>query len=176
MLCVLVLLSLLIGAFGYQGSIIYKRRQLESQTWDHLVGKLVTVQTARLLKISEVYLHPGAKQLRIEPWQMWEAVGGIAGIGRLLANANAMLDLARYAERWNDENGRVISEMMRRDATRVKRAVLRVQCAWILQHGMLRSPFHLQEAISSYCLMRGRLLGMYADAHEGLLPRLAEAL
>ncbi len=176
MVSVVVLLLLFVGAFGYQAWVIYRRRVLESRSWEDLVASLRKIDIQPLLEISENYLHPGPNQLRIEPWVMWKAVGGIAGVGRLWENADAMLDLARFAERWNDANGRVVSEMMRRDAARVRQSLFRVQMSFLLQRGMLRSPFHLQEAISSYCLMRGRLLGMYEDTHVGRLQILAQAV
>ncbi len=176
MVCLTLLLVLFVLAFGYQAWVISQRRRLEAQSWEGLVASLRKIDASCLLEISDNYLHPGSKQLRIEPRVMWKAVGGIAGIGRLWENADVMLDLARYAERWDSSNGRVISEMMRRDAARIKRSLFIVQCSYILKRGMMRSPFHLQEAISSYCLMRGRLLGMYADAHVGRLQFLVEAL
>lgn len=176
MMTVPALICLAMLAFGYQGYVFLKRSWLAKRGWDELLGRVEAIDTESLIRIADVYFHPGSKQLRIEPSEMWEAVGGVGGLGRLYGNADAMLSLAQYAERWNDENGRVISEMMRRDAMRVKRAVVRVQVAYLFQLGMAFSPFHLQEAISSYCLMRGRLLGMYADAHVGLLPRLANTL
>ncbi len=176
MVSVVALLLLFVGAFGYQGWVLYRRRLLESRSWEDLIASLRKIDINPLLEITENYLHPGANQLRIEPWAMWKAVGGITGVGRLWENADVMLDLARFAERWNDANGRVISEMMRRDATRVRKALFRVQMGFLLQRGMVRSPFQLQEAISSYCLMRGRLLGMYQDSHVGRLQVLSQAL
>ncbi len=175
MVSVVVLLVLFVGAFGYQAWLVYRRRVLESRSWDDLVAGLRKIDIAPLLEISENYLHPGPNQLRIEPWVMWKAVGGISGVGRLWENSDVMLDLAQFAERWNDANGRVISEMMRRDATRVRKLLFRVQISFLLQRGV-KSPFQLQEAISSYCLMRGRLLGMYEDAHVGRLQILTQAL
>lgn len=168
--------GLFVVAFGYQGRVILKRRALERRSWDDLLSKVEAVNKNKLVEIAEVYLRPGSKQLRIEPWEMWRDVGGLEGLSRLYGNADAMLDLAWYAERWNDENGRVITEMMRRDAARMKRAIVRVAASFLVQIGNARMAFYLQEAIASYCLMRGRLLGMYEDAHAGLLPRLSEAL
>ena len=176
MVSLVVLVLLFVGAFGYQAWVVYRRRLLESRSWEDLVAGLRKIDMNPLLEITENYLHPGSNQLRIEPWVMWKAVGGVSGVGRLWENADVMLDLARFAERWNDANGRVISEMMRRDAARVRKSLFYVQIAFLLQRGTVRSPFQLQEAISSYCLMRGRLLGMYEDTHVGRLQVLAQAL
>ena len=66
--------------------------------------------------------------------------------------------------------------MMRRDARRVNAAISWIQLGFLTRVGLVRSAFQLQEAISSYCLMRGRLLGLYALGHAGLLPRLETAL
>jgi len=77
---------------------------------------------------------------------MWKIVGGLEGINQLRANATIMLNLAVFAERWNCEQGPVISEMIRRDVLRLNGAVLRVQLAFFFRFGFVRAPFHLQEA------------------------------
>ncbi len=174
---VILLSGLFVGAFGYQARALLRRRVLERNTWDDLLSKVEAVKNReRLVEIADLYLQPGSKQLRIEPWEMWRDVGGLSGLSRLYQNAEAMLDLAWYAERWNDENGRVITEMMRRDAARLKRSITRVSLLFLVTRGHAQIAFHLQEAIASYCLMRARLFGMYTDVHIGLVPRLSEAL
>ena len=87
-----------------------------------------------------------------------------------------MLQLAIYAERWNDANGRVLSEIMRRDATRVQACVQKIEMAMLTRRGLVYLGMELQEAIASYCLLRARLLGMYTECHAGLLPKLSGAV
>ena len=176
MLAFFVLLCLSFLCFGYQLHIVLQRRKLARRSLDDLLAQVTAVNRERMTEIAQIYLHPASQQLRVEPWQMWEAVGGLAGLNHLYSNANALLDLAHFAEQWNDESGRVLSEMMRRDAVRVKRAIFRLQLAYVLRLRLAYAPFHLQEVIASYCMLRERLLGAYRDAHVGLLPRIAHAV
>ena len=161
---------------GYQIQFVNQDRALASVTWDDLVAQLQDLNTAGLKEISDCYLHPGKSQLRIEPGVMWDTVGGLAGVQKLNRNSQIMLNLAMYAERWNDTNGRVLSEIMRRDALRIRTSVQRIELAMLSQRGLVYLGLELQEAIASYCLMRARLLGMYEECHSGLFPRLVAAL
>ncbi len=170
------LLSIFGSGLGVILHVAYKRRQLLSRSWASILAKLETVDLEGLREIAECYLRPGKDQLRIEPEDMWRTVGGLRGIERLRHNANIMLELAVYAERWDSVDGRIVSEMMRRDAARLKKAILTVELARLSSIGLVRAPFSLQEAISSYCLMRDRLVGLYQMAHVGLLPQLEAAL
>jgi hypothetical protein len=69
---------------------------------------------------------------------------------------------------------------MRRDALRLRRAVLRVEVGFLpfalLRQFYIRTPFHIQEAAAAYYLMRQRLLALYASSHSGRLPALAAIL
>lgn len=160
----------------YQFGFAKRRQELKVLTWDELLAQLQQTNVLGLREIADCYLHPNEEQLRIEPGVMWETVGGLEGIQKLNANCDVMLKLAIYAERWNDLNGRVISEIMRRDALRIKSAVLQIEAAMLTRRGLVYLGLELQEAITSYCLMRARLLGMYGQCHAGLLPRLEAAI
>lgn len=176
MMFLLLLVFLFLGVVGYQLSFTTRRRKIESRTWDEVFAQLEPVNYEALRLIANCYLQPDKDQLRIEPDQMWEMVGGLEGIGRLKANAAVMLDLAVFAERWNGDQGPVVSEMIRRDAVRLNRAVTRIELTLLFRLGFLRAPFDLQEASASYFLLRNRLLGLYYNSHIGLLPRLEAAL
>jgi len=176
MMYCLLLLSLLILVAVFQVRWFYRRRRLAQSTWESLLSRVQPMNVAGLQAIYECYLQPDHEQLRIEPEEMWWIVGGLEGVANLKANAEAMLDLAMYAERWNADEGRVISEMIRRDAVRLNRAVLRIQLGFLFQFGFSRAPFYLQEAASSYFLIRSRLLGLYHNSHIALVPHLVEAI
>jgi hypothetical protein len=171
-----VLLSLFVPVVVIQIRFAYRRRQLQRQSWYAVLSRIQPVDVAGIRAVADCYLNPSQNQLRYEPNEMWMAIGELGGINRLKANAAAMIDLAVYAERWNQTEGPVISEMLRRDAVRLNRAVLRIQLMFLFQVGFLRAPFHIQEAASSYYLMRSRLLSLYENSHIGLLPGLTAAL
>jgi hypothetical protein len=172
----LLLLALLVSVAVIQLRFAYRHRQLAKRSWRELLAQIEPVDIHGLRMIAECYLQPDKNQLRLEPTDMWTIVGGLDGISRLRSNAAAMLDLAVFAERWNQAEGPVVSEMIRRDAVRLKKAVTRIQLIIFFQLGFLRAPFHLQEAASSYYLIRSRLLGLYQNSHTGLSSRLAAAL
>ena len=172
----LTLLTLLLPIAYIQLRFAYYRRQLHKRDWQTVLASVKPVDVAGLRTISDNYLNPDREQLHLEPTEMWKMVGGLEGVARLRSNATAMLDLAVYAQQWNRTDGRIVSEMIRRDAVRVKRAVWQIQIAFLFQRRIAHTPFLLQEAVSSYCLMRSRLLGLYDNSHVGLLPLLAEAV
>ncbi len=176
MMFLVLLVAMLVGVAGYQIRFAVKRRRLAARSWEEVLGRVEAVNMEGLRAIADCYLQPDKDQLRIEPDSMWEMVGGLEGIARLKSNAAVMLELAMFAERWNGDHGPVISEMMRRDAVRMKRAVTRVQLVFLFHLGFLRAPFYLQEASASYYLMRSRLMGLYQNSHAGLVPRLSAAI
>lgn len=176
MMVLVLLVAMLVGVAGYQIRFAMRRRRLAAKSWDEVLGRVEAVDIEGLRAIADCYLQPDKDQLRIEPSAMWEMMGGLEGIARLKANADVMLELAVFAERWNGDQGPVISEMMRRDAVRLRSAITRVQLAFLFHFGFLRAPFYLQEASASYYLMRSRLLGLYQNSHIGLVPRLEAAI
>ena len=173
-------LCILFTGLSYILRVDYRRRKFALSSWEEILTRLEPVNFDGLRSIAENYLQPDRNQLRFETGAMWDVVGGLNGIQRLRENARVMLDLAVFAERWNGEEGAITSEMIRRDALRLKRAALRIQLAYVSAHvfhlGMVRAPFHLQEAASSYYLIRGRLLSLYQVSHIALVPRLETAL
>ena len=173
MLFFAVCIALIGLAVGAQLRFARRERALKHVSWDDLIGRLRPMNTIELQKIADCFLHPDAHQLRVEPGTMWETVGGLAGLQQLNSNVEVMLQLAIYAERWNDANGRVLSEIMRRDAVRVQACVQKIELSMLTRRGLVYLGMELQEAIASYCLLRARLLGMYTECHAGLLPKLS---
>lgn len=171
-----VCLAIVVALGAYQVCFIRRERKIAAIRWEDLLAQLQRMDSAGLREIADCYLRPTDQQLRIEPGEMWEIVGGFAGVQSLRRNSEVMLNLAMYAERWNDANGRVLSEIMRRDAVRIRAAVQQVEWVMFTRRGLVYLGLELQEAISSYCLMRARLLGMYAECHSGLLPQLQAIL
>ena len=176
MLFVVVSFLLVTLIAGYHLRFAGRQHELNEVSWDELIARLHPVDINGLREIAENYLHPGIQQLRIEPGTMWETVGGLPGIQKLHGNVQVMLQLAIYAERWNDGTGRVLSELMRRDAARILSSIQQIELAMITRQGLVYLGIELQEAIASYCLLRARLLGMYGECHAGLLPKLSAAI
>jgi hypothetical protein len=146
--------------------------------WDDLVGRLVPGPVEGIAAIAVIavdYLQPTKGQLEIKTGQLWVMIGGLEGINSMYANAEILLALAGYAQRWNPDESVIVGERMRRDGLILRRATKKLSLGFVTgidTHG----PFHVQEAASAYYLMRRRLLVLYETSHVGRHSRLAAAI
>lgn len=154
--------------------------RLDQRSWGELVSSLKRVEFDHVRSVAQDFLEPKEGQIALEPPDMWLMLGGRDGLRRMKANADLMLILAAHAQRWNFDEGVIVTERIRRDAIRLRQSIRRVETALAFHSLMRRStsfiPFHLHEAASSYYLMRQRLLALYQTSHAGLYPRLAQIL
>lgn len=173
--------GLLICAFA--GAVIANWRSMLTQRqrdWRDLVAGLSPVDVGGMSAVATDYLTPRRGQIDLEPEKIWEFLGGYEGLRKMRENAEIMLALAAYAQRWNFDEAVIVTERMRSDAVVLRRAVRRVELGMI-PIGLLRRfrftlPLHAQEASSAYYLMRQRLLSLYETSHAGLYPALAASL
>ncbi len=147
-----------------------------NQEWDVLVGKLQPIPFADLSTVALDYLQPSKGQISLETDQIWRMVGGSEGLRRMSANAEVLIALANYTQRWNAEEGAIVAERMRRDGLALQRATNKLAIGLLLGYAKSTGPFHVQEAAGAYYLMRQRLLALYETSHAGRYPRLAAAL
>ncbi len=171
----LLLTVLLISVAVYQVRFTARRRKY-ARTWQEVLSRLEHLNIDGLRLIADNYLHPDEQQLRLEPEMMWVLAGGMEGMKQLLKNAELLLELAVIAEQWNQVEGIIIAEMLRRDTVRIRKAVRHIRMAVLWNGTSLNAPFHVQEAVSAYYLMRGRLLGLYRNAHVALVPEFEAAI
>lgn len=153
-----------------------RAHRVTSCTWEELVAKIQPLSSEGITAVALDYLAPTKNQLKLEPEEMWDLVGGLEGVQRMKANATVLIALAAYAERWSHDEGIVVAERMRRDGLAVRRAVRSIELAMLFRIGLLRVPFHLHDAAGSYYLMKQRLLALYETSHVGLYPHLAQSL
>jgi len=168
---------------GVAAAAIADRRsslKLAKMDWKDLVAGLYRLDTAELSTIAIDYLTPHRGQIDIEANQIWNSVGGFEGLKRMRLNADIMLALAAYAQRWNFEESVIVTERMRLDAASLRRAVRRVELgmlpALLVPRFRFTLPLYAQEASSSYYLMRQRLLALYETSHICRYPALAAVL
>lgn len=157
---------------------------LESRMdWREIVAKLQPVNLEGMGIVARDFLEPSRGQLKLEPDEIWSLVGGLDGLKKMRANADLMLALAAYTQRWNFEEGIIVAERMRRDALKLRRAARHVELQ--MRPSLMRVlpkrywfnvPFEVHEVASAYYLMRQRLLALYESSHAGLYPRLAASL
>ena len=147
-----------------------------SSSWEDLVARLQAVPTAAITAIAYEHLNPAKGQLRAEPDELWQQIGGVDGVDRMRANAEVLLALASYTERWNCVESRIVVERMRRDGVALRRAAWRLLITAWFGSGRARNAFSIHEAASAYFLMQQRLLALYETSHAGRLAHLAAAL
>lgn len=176
-------LMFLIALLGFAGVAVYARRgsiRLDNRCWEELIQAVEPVDQDSLSCVARDYLEPQRNQITLEPEVIWHMIGGELGLKRMRKNADLLLAIAAHAMQWNEEEGVVVAERMRRDALRLRTAVRQIRFGMMSQMIIGRHwvsvPFQLQEAVSAYYLMRQRLLALYETSHEGLLPQLAQAL
>lgn len=161
-------------------SLLLQVQKQRRRGWHNLVADLYRLDMVELSAIAIDYLTPQCNQIDLEPKEIWEFLGGYQGLRKMRENAETMLALAAYAQRWNFAEAVIVTERMRLDAATLRRAVRHVELGLIPSKLLLRYqmtlPLHAQEAASAYYLMRQRLLALYGTSHAGLYPKLATAL
>ena len=157
--------------------IAYKRsRKLASADWQTLVTSLEPMHMRGLEMVAMDHLQPEKNQLRLEPSELWELVGGEEGLRRMERNADTMIALAAYVRNWNYDQAIIVAERIRHDSILLKRAVRKIRWTAHIRKSELRIPFYVHQAASSYYLMTKRLLALYETNQYLLYPVLAEAL
>ena len=161
------------------GGLVYTQisaSRLRSATWEELVSRMEPMHARGLEIVALDNLQPKANQLQLEPEHLWGLIGGTEGLRRMRNNADLLIALAAYVQRWNFEEGVIVTERMRHDAVQLKSAIFRIRFEMLIRRSQLRAPFYIHQAASAYYLMTRRLMALYETSHAGLLPRLAEAL
>jgi hypothetical protein len=155
-------------------------RKLAQMDWKNLVDRISHLDMVELSAVAVDYLTPRRGQIDLEPSEIWESLGGYEGLRKMRQNAEIMLALAAYAQRWNFTEAVIVTERMRMDAATLRRAVRRVELGMIpfevLRRFQVTLPLHAQEASSAYYLMRQRLLSLYETSHAGRYSLLAASL
>lgn len=149
---------------------------LSRLSWEDLVARLAPINGEAVTTVALEYLQPAKSQLGMEPSELWSQIGGSEGLARMRANAEVLIALAAFAQRWNFHEGVIVAERMRHDGLALRRAVRGVNLGMTWGVGKARGAFYLHQAASSYYLMRERLLALYETSHAGRYPMLASAL
>ncbi len=170
----LLAVSLVVGFLYVQAS--RTKTSIASASWADLVGKLEELPMKGITKVALDYLKPAKGQLAIGTEEMWQLVGGEVGLTRMSANAEILVQLAALAEQWNREESIIVGERMRREGLALRRAVRKIRWSLRFGRGKVTGPFFVQEAASSYFLMRQRVLALYETSHAGRHGRLSIAL
>ena len=175
----LVLLCWLIFVFWRTKKVQNKRADL---TWNELVAQLRPVGRVGIEEVASVFLLPSSEQLdsrpnesRLDPRDIWDFIGGIDGLTTMQRNAEILIDLAYYVQRWNPQ-ACLVAEQLRLDANQIKTSLARIQSS--KRRGTLTTwfPIHATRATAAYYLMTRRLCALYEVSHVGLLDQLKAAI
>ena len=173
----------LLSIFGFAAVALYARRssiRIDGRSFESLLAAVEPLDLDGLHCVAKDYLEPQRGQISMEPEVIWHLLGGDLGLRRMRSNANLLLAFAAHAAAWNEEEGIIVAERMRRDALRLRSAVRQIQFGMFSQivtgRHWVSVPFQLQEAASAYYLMRQRLLALYETSHVALLPQVAQAI
>ncbi len=173
-------LPILLGVVVVSAAALLRSQSIAAQrslsSWEELIAKLEPVPISGITDVALEYLNPVKGQIDCEPGELWSRIGGIDGLERMGTNADLLLALAAYAERWDPVRSRIVVERMRRDAVTVRRAVRGISLTIFLGIGRARAAFYVHEAATGYHLMRQRLLALYEVSHSARLPALLAAV
>ena len=107
-LCVFI--AVIVAALVYSHVAAHK---LRSADWQSLAASIEPIHARGLEMVALDHMQPQANQLRLEPDEIWDLVGGIQGLKRMRRNANRMIALAAYVQRWNFNESIIIAERIR---------------------------------------------------------------
>lgn len=173
-----ILPILLVGVVGLIW-IVYiqiQQHKLRSAQWEDIVSQIQPMHEQALAMVAKDHLDPKGRELRLEPDDIWQLLGGREGLKRMRKNADLFVNLAAYVQRWNFEEAVVVAERIRQDSVIVKRAIFRIRLHMLLRASSPRIPFHVQQAAASYYLMTQRLLALYETCQYVRYPALVAAM
>jgi hypothetical protein len=135
-----------------------------SIAWKELVESLRDVDMKGIESVAEAYLQPEAQEPRSEGEQL-RLIGGTDGLARIRHNVDVIIAIASRARAWDPEGAIQIAELMRRDANKVKSAIVGQGIGRTLGYGKHRVGSYVTEATAAYYLMVKRLLALYERGH-----------
>lgn len=145
-------------------------------TWNEIAGRLKPVPAEGIQALAMEQLHPKSSPAKRNHDEIWALVGGAAGLACMNNNAEVFMDLLSYAEATNPDEAAIVAGRMRQDGVALRRAVLGAGIAVTVGYGRSRMTAYVQDAASSYYLLRERLLELYRTTGGSFYPLLEAAL
>lgn len=157
-----------------------RKVKLSDESWKSLVGKLQKIDNHGVTAVAHDFLNPREGLFVLQPEQIWNAVGGYAGLTRMRDNAEIMIALAAFVREIDFDSSVIVGERIRRDAILLQKCVRRLNLAQVrhVMFGKISAGaiFDVQQAAASYYLMRERLFALYKVNLDGMYPALSQAL
>jgi hypothetical protein len=159
---VLGVVFLSIGFVVTQISVV----RYSSASWKELVESLREVDMEGIESVAQEYLRPEEEQQKRSEGEKLTVIGGTDGLAKMRHNVDVMIAIAARAQGRDDPNGAGETlELMRRDANKVKSAIVGQGIGRTLGYGKHRVGSYVTEAAASYYLMIQRLLAIYERGH-----------
>ena len=117
---------------GFALAALHARKtsiRLNGRGFDALLASLQPIDLDGVSCVAKDFLEPHRGQISMEPEVIWQLMGGDLGLRRMRVNADLLLAIAAHASQWNDEEGVIVTERMRRDALRLRSALRQIRLA-----------------------------------------------
>lgn len=99
----------------------------------------------------------------LDPEDLWEWTGGLAGLRNLGWNCEVLIELACHVQRWYPE-ALVVAEQLRLNAREIQWHIARLQGAEEAGHLQAAFPDYAERAVTIYYTMTRDLLDLFAEA------------
>lgn len=146
----------------------YRRaRSAATMTLEELVGRLKWLDRDRIAEIATGALAmpalDPAGSCEIDPQDLWDWTGGLAGLRNLDWNCHVLIELACHVQRWYPE-AVVVAEHLRLNAREIQWHIARLQGAEEAGHLQSAFPDYAERAVTIYYTMTRDLLDLFAEA------------
>jgi hypothetical protein len=162
-----ILFAIIVGQISI--SLIWahvRTYRLSTFNWEQLEAKLEPVGLQGIqIAAADHSARPGIDG-GTESNDLWDLLGGLAGMRRLESNARIMIALAGYMERQNNLENMILAERMRHDGAVVRKTIrsIRITCFVRTRTEILHTQMH--EAAKAYDAMKKRLPALYEMSHR----------
>ncbi len=161
-------ISVLLAVLVYAAMRSYLRtRAAEATSLEDLVRRLRRLDRERIAQIAAGALElsgldPEA-EYELDPEDLWEWTGGLAGLRNLGWNCEVLIELACHVQRRYPE-AVVVAEQLRLNAREIQWHIARLQGAEQAGHLQAVFPDYAERAVTIYYTMTRDLLELFAEA------------
>jgi hypothetical protein len=143
---------------------------------EELVRRLKPVNRAGIPQLALDHLQPGTRSLPRSPAETYDLIGGSTGLASMESNIAILLALVHYIHRCDPSHSTEVAHQMERDALALRRALIALGLNMLGMKSAVNGPACVNEAASSYYLMKERVLALYKRSNAAAYPALRDVL